>query len=106
MQRHFLVQRTDANDWYNKAKEFLAENKCYPLAVEVSSDVDPATIFQQALASLTATAGQELEIDTAAQVVLVTADLSNTKPSLERACMCKCGPAATCCGSGSGHTIE
>ena len=105
MQRHFLVQRTNADDWYVKAKEFLAENKCYPLELQVTTDIDPATIFQQALASLTATAGQELEIDSDATVVLVTADLSDGAP-IERACMCKCGPAATCSGSGSGQKFQ
>ena len=55
--KSLLIARTVVgNDWYDKAKKFLSDNKCKPLALEISSEVDAAAIFREALSSLTATA--------------------------------------------------
>jgi predicted CoA-binding protein len=104
MQRHFVIQRTNDHEWYDKAKRFLAENRCHPLVLEVSSDVDTVNVFQQALTSLNAIADQEFRIDHEADVIVVSADLSTT--SAEARCACQCGTSTgtgqTCGGGGGG----
>jgi hypothetical protein len=104
MQRHFVVQRTTSSDWYDKAKSFLADNQCAPLLLEVSSKVDSAVVFQQALAALSSVADQPVTIDPEAEVLVVTADL--TKRSGDPRCACQCGTSTgtgqTCGGGGGG----
>jgi hypothetical protein len=102
MQKHLIVQRTDGKDWYDKGKDFLSKNKCKPLALEISSDVDPALIFQQALSSLNASTGQDFKIDADAPMFVVTADFTMSVDPAHATCGCQCGAQGNCCGSGSG----
>src|SRR5262249_32711765 len=102
-QSNFIVQRTEGNDWHDKAKRFLSDNKCNPLHLEISADADPASIFQQALASIALATDQEFKIDAQAGVFLVTADLSAPPSALE--CKCLCGTSTACGGGGGGGKI-
>ena len=104
MPRRLIVQRTEGTDWYDKAKDFLSKNKCNPLTLEISNDVQPASIFQQALASLNATTGQAFKIDVDAAVLVVSADFQAPVDPGNATCGCQCGTQGNCGGGGSGGT--
>ena len=102
MKKRLVVKRSEGSDWYTKASNFLSENNCNPLELELAPDVDPASVFQEALASLVATTGHDFKIDPDAPVLLVTADLSMAVSPGDAKCGCQCGAQGNCGGSGSG----
>lgn len=106
MPRHFIVKRTESNDWYDKAKKFLSDNECNPLVLQISSEVDAAAVFREALASLTAAVpDHNFTIDAEAGLLVVTAD-DIKKLLIPPNCACQCGLAATCGGGGGGGKAQ
>jgi hypothetical protein len=105
MQKALIIQRTEGDEWYRKAKEFLSKNKCKPLALQISNDFNTSSIFQEAVASLTLTAEQEFNIDADAAVFLVIADLTKQTEIASAECLCKCNSPSGCGGGGGGHLV-
>jgi hypothetical protein len=73
------------------------------LELKVSSDVNPASVFQEALAYINETAGEQFKVDPDAAVFLVTADLSKVAGN-GFPCQCECGSSGNCGGGGGGHS--